>query len=579
MRVQKKRAASGDFFDKSANMLQNIGCPVKEVCMLKRNIFLLLLVCLSLRLTPAGIEMKCSPVEIAAYQGEKIILDFEVKNDMVTSVRPEHGYFLSYHIYTGKGQLVSFDNRRFVIPRVLRRNKTTKFTCPLYFENKKEGEYIIEFDIVKEGEFWGSQKKWQTCKIRLHLKSLFSREFKSKHLKTFFNTGIPEMDKEQYLLRIIFQNNEIIKDNKIFGFSPGSTYPAVWIRDTATFISYGKLHYPLTVFEGILELFFKYQGKDGEIVDWIDVSGESDKNTVETDQESSLVIAAYEIAVENPDWLHKHIGGSAVYRRLEMALDWVWNNRRSAAHNLIFSGFTADWGDVEKSYPDKRARKLSDRSTPVFSIYTQAKYIQAVGKLIKIFKNLSEQEKIRRWQHRLNIIKQQTQKVLYLKEKGYFITHIVPAKEKERYFELEKEMLAVGGNAEAIIAGLMSTDEIKKFIGVLEKKRAEYKLRTVSFTLIPPYPEGFFPHHLLTHPWNYQNGGEWDWIGGRVVQGLFMRGFKKEAEKYLLEIVKKNLANFNIFEWEDRKGTGRGALFYTGAAGVIGEALITGFSK
>lgn len=544
--------------------------------MIKRYIFLLLIL-FTFRLTGADIEMKCGPMEVTAFQGEKVVVTFEVKNNTPTSFRPEHGYFLSYHVYSKKGQLVSFDNRRFVIPRVLRRKKTTEFKCPLYFEIKQAGDYKIEFDVVKEGVFWGSQKKWQTCKIKLHLKPLFSAEYKKKYLKSFVNTGTAEIDKEQYLLRTILKNNEIYKDNKIFGFSPGSTYPAVWIRDTATFISYAKHHYPLPVFEGILELFLKNQGKDGDIVDWIDVSGKTDKNTVETDQESSLVIAAFEIAKENPAWLLKPIAGIKVYRRLEMALDWVWQNKRSPKHDLVFSGFTADWGDVENSYPDKRARKLSDRSTPVFSIYTQAKYIQAMAKLIKVSKNLKGPEKLLQWQKRLNTVKQQAKKLLYLKDKGYFIAHIVPSKEKERYFEMEKEMLAVGGNAEAIIAGLMSREEIKKFIDVLEMKRSEYKLRTVSFTLIPPYPEGFFPHHLLTHPWNYQNGGEWDWIGGRVVQALFMKGFKNEARTYLLEIVKKNLANFGIFEWEDRMGTGRGALFYTGAAGVIGEAILLGY--
>ncbi len=501
-------------------------------------------------------------------------LDCHVKNNLPTSLRPGKGYFISYHIYRDK-ELVSFDNRRFVIPRVLRRNKTTKFNLPLYFEYPEAGKYTIEFDIVKEGEFWGAAKKWRTCKVSLHLKSLFSKEFKNKYLEFFYKTGRPEFDKEQYLLRMTLKNNEIFKDDKIFGFSPGSTYPAVWIRDTATFISYAKHHYPLRLFEDILELFLKTQAADGEIVDWVDAAGETGKNTVETDQESSLVLAAVEIARQNRGWLSKSIKGLAppIYKRLEMALDWVWNNKRSREYNLIFSGFTADWGDVENTYPDKRARRLSDRSTLVFSIYTQAKYIQAVEKLIEIFELLNNPAKTRKWQKRLQTIKLQAKKILYLKDKGYFITHIVPSKERDRYFEMEKEMLPVGGNAEAMTAGLMNRKEIEKFLAVLEKKRAEYNLRTVSFTLLPPYPEGFFPHHLLSHPWNYQNGGEWDWIGARVVKGLLMNGFNKEAEKYLLEIVKKNLENFAIFEWEDRRGTGRGALFYTGAAGIIGAAI------
>ena len=89
-----------------------------------------------------------------------------------------------------------------------------------------------------------------------------------------------------------------------------------------------------------------------------------------------------------------------------------------------------------------------------------------------------------------------------------------------------------------------------------------------------PIPEGFFPHPLLRSPWSYQNGGEWDWIGGRLVAALYQTGFRAEAEKYLQEIVAKNLAEMNIFEWSDKGGNGQGASFYAGAAGVLGEAIL-----
>ena len=120
---------------------------------------------------------------------------------------------------------------------------------------------------------------------------------------------------------------------------------------------------------------------------------------------------------------------------------------------------------------------------------------------------------------------------------------------------------------------------IRRFLDTLEKKRKELKLNSISFTLLPPYPEGFFPHHLLSRPWSYQNGGQWDWIGARVVKGLFLNGFGKEAEKYLLEIVEKNISRFSINEWEDRSGNPQGADFYVGAAGVIGEAIFIGYQK
>lgn len=553
--------------------------------MMNRNLFTLIFIFLCLSCIPklpaAEVEIYCSPAKISVFQGEKVVLTVEIKNNSLESFRPETNFFLSYHLYDEKGKIVSNDNRRFKIPRVLRRKKITKFQSTIFFEYKKSGNYTVEFDIVKEGEFWGSMRKWKTAKIKLHLKSLFSKEFRNKYLSFFCDTGLPLLNKEQYLLRMTLKNCEIRKDNKIFGFAPGSDYPAVWIRDAATFISYAKNYYPIGTLARSVELFLENQGDDGEIVDSVDVSGKTDKNTVETDQESSLILAAYEIAKANPHWSYKTIKGKKIFDRMEMALEWVWKNRRNKKWDLIYSGFTADWGDVENTFPDKRAKKLSERSTLVFSIYTQAKYIQAIEHFIEITKNHKSDEntrkKIQKWSLRVKNLKSITQRHLYLKDKGYFITHIVPS--TDQYFEMEKEMLAVGGNAEAIIAGLMNQDQIKKFLQVLEQRRKKYNLRTVSFTLLPPYPEGFFQHHLLTHPWNYQNGGEWDWIGGRVLKALFEKRFSKEGEKYLLEIVRKNLVNFCIFEWEDRKGTGQGAYFYAGAAGVIGEAIIKRYCK
>lgn len=529
---------------------------------------------------PAEVEINCSPAKISAYQGEKVMVTVEVINHSPTSYRNEAGLFFSYHLYGAKEKSISYDNRRFKIPKILRRKKTTTFQVPIFFEYKESGDYVVEFDIVKEGEFWGSSKKWKTSKSTLHLKPLFSDEFKQKYLPRMCKTGHRLLDHEQYLLRLTLKNSEVLKDNKLFGFSAGSDYPAVWIRDTATFISYAANYYPMEPLAASVELFFRHQGDTGEIVDWVNVSGQTGKNTVETDQESSLVLAAYEIASVDLEWLGKAVGGKKILHRLDMALEWVWENRRDKKWNLITSGFTADWGDVENTYPDERALTLSDRSTLVFSIYTQAKYIQAINRFLKISKSIypfKDKKRVRAWEERLEVLKSNTKKHLYLSDRGYFIVHRVPS--TDRYFKMEREMLAVGGNAEAIQAGLMDKAQIRRFLGVLEKRRGEYKLRTVSFTLIPPYPEGFFPHHLLARPWNYQNGGEWDWIGGRVVKALFMNGFAKEAETYLFEIVKKNLANFCIFEWEDRGGTGRGAYFYSGAAGVIGDAIEKGYCR
>ncbi len=81
-------------------------------------------------------------------------------------------------------------------------------------------------------------------------------------------------------------------------------------------------------------------------------------------------------------WLAGEVAGVSRLRRLDMALEWLWRNRLDAKRGLIWSGFTADWGDVESSYADQRAIKLSDRSQRTYSIYTQALFIQAAQKLV-----------------------------------------------------------------------------------------------------------------------------------------------------------------------------------------------------
>lgn len=541
--------------------------------------FLIVLIALAVFPLPAApVEIHCSPHHINVFQGEKVPLHLTVKNNLPVDIQSEHRYFLSYHIYDRDGEPIQFHNRRYIIPVVLKKKSTTRFVLPVYFEYPRSGDYIVEVDIVKEGEFWGADKKWKTDRIYLGLKKLVSREFKNRYLTTFYLTRNSTINRIQYLLRMILKNNEIVHNNKIIGFSPGSNYPQIWIRDTATFINLARYHYPRAPLERSLELFLVHQRPNGEIPDWVDVDGRTDKNTVSTDQESSLVIAAFELATENPRWLSRSVGGIPVHRRLEKALEWVWKYRRDPNLNLISSGLTADWGDVENSYPDQRATKLSPLSQKVFSIYTQSKYIQAMERMVRIHRYLNKNQKARKWKQRLETVSTQTKKRLYLKNRGYFLIHYCP--QPHRYVDFERQILAVGGNAEAMLAGLMDRDQIRQFIQVLEKRREKHRLPNVSFCLIPPYPAGFFPHPAMKNPWVYQNGGQWDWIGGRLVKALFLNSFREKALQYLLEIIKKNLKNFTIFEWEDKNGYSPwGAKFYTGAAGVIGDAILNGYLR
>ena len=521
----------------------------------------------------AEVEVTCAPQRLAALQGEKVMLDFTVRNRSAFRLEQPGNFFLSYHVRDLAGHMLRFDNRRFPLPVPVRPGATARFALPAYF-SLDPGSYRLEWDVVREGAFWGRDRGWGTAPLELRLLPLVSPGYQKSWLPTRYEGGPGLLDREQYLLRQVLRNNEIRLNGKFFGFAAGTTYPQVWIRDTATMMAYARFFYPLSDLQGIVDRFFAAQTPAGEVQDWVDSVGRCDKNTVESDQESSLVLAAWQLALGDPAWLTYSVAGISRLRRLDMALEWLWRNRLDAKRGLIWSGFTADWGDVERSYADQRSIKLSDRSQRTYSTYSQALFIQAAEKLARMAERLGDKSKAGKWRQRGKAVAAECRRQLYLADKGYFIVHRV--ENKDAVLRWERNILAVGGNAEAMRAGLMSKAEIARFLGVLEAKRKQLGLRSVSFTLMPPFPENFFPHPLLRIPWSYQNGGEWDWIGGRLVTALYQAGFRREAEKYLLEITAKNLAEMNIFEWSDKTGNGQGALFYAGAAGVIGEAILFG---
>jgi len=504
------------------------------------------------------------------FQGEKLVLKLLVKNFSKESISSKNGYFFSYHLKREDGSIIKNENRRFEIKAQIKSGDIKTIEIPIYIDYKEPGKYRIKFDIVKEGFFWLSSKSWKLPELELNLKSLYNETFKNRFLNSYFIHNNELINKEQYLLRLILKNNEAYKNKRIYGFSPGTDYKQFWIRDIATYFYYAKLFYPLKTLKNNIVKFLELQKDTGEICDWFDFEGNTDKNTVETDQESSLIIAAFELFKSDPIWIKSLINNRTIISKLESALDFVWKFKRNKKYDLIESGLTADWGDVENTYPDQRATKLSKNSTMVFSIYTQSKYIQACEKIIEMFKYINKPNKVKKWLNRKKILMTNSRKYLFNQKKGYFLIHYYPT--KKNYYDIESNIFALGGNSEAILSGLMKRDEIKRLISFVKFKIERLKLKSISYSLLPPYPSGFFKHPLMKE-WMYQNGGAWDWIGLRYIKALFKYGFYNDANFYTLSLIKKHLSNFNIFEWEDRNGVGRGADFYTGAAGIMGEIL------
>jgi len=133
------------------------------------------------------------------------------------------------------------------------------------------------------------------------------------------------------------------------------------------------------------------------------------------------------------------------------------------------------------------------------------------------------------------------------------------------------------GNAMAILSGIADAEKSRQIIEQALERQKSFGVSTISGTLLPPYPKNFFKHPLLDDPFEYQNGGQWDWFGGRLISALFEQGFSRTAKEKLMEILQKNLANRGFFEWDNREGIGLGSDYYAGSAGSLGKAVFEGY--
>jgi hypothetical protein len=75
------------------------------------------------------------------------------------------------------------------------------------------------------------------------------------------------------------------------------------------------------------------------------------------------------------------------------------------------------------------------------------------------------------------------------------------------------------------------------------------------------------------YPYGYQNGGDWTWFGGRMIQQLVRYGMTAEAYEHLTPMIKRVKDNNGFFEWYtvDNKPEGSGT--FRGEAGVLYKAI------
>ena len=392
-------------------------------------------------------------------------------------------------------------------------------------------------------------------------------------------------------------------------FNAGGSYADVWARDTATFIAIAAEVNPPAVCEKVLLGFFRWQNMDGELPGGYSPSKPTTpshgtapfpaclggtpvcKNNAETDQESSVVQATrryYDSVgpVIGLPFLKTVVDGVSVLGRLELALDWLILKRLDASTGLLWGATTLDWGDVQPQKNVADIRLLGPNSHLAIDVYDNAMFVGAIADFLHLC-NATKFVPERNWSaigastaaaartHLWNTTAQKFIPHLYFKEgalpangAGYKAGSPFPAD-----FD-EGPLYYHGGTAQAALAGLMSKEELSAALATMNANVAKAGGKmTVGLTIYPPYQND------PTMPaWTYQNGGDWAWFGGRVVQALVKNSLLGEARATIAPMATRVLAHSTpgaagFYEWWGKDGSPQGSNNFHGSAGVLGAAI------
>jgi glycogen debranching enzyme len=374
---------------------------------------------------------------------------------------------------------------------------------------------------------------------------------------------------------------EIIKT----GFNAGDGYGEVWIRDYNTFIELSSKVFKAEVLKENLLVFFRMQGDNGNIIDGFipkdKISGDgynyiySDlepryaghKNTVETDQESSLIQAVYKYVKVTGDVtiLNEMVGDKTVAKRLEWAMDFLLNHRFNEKYGLLWGATTADWGDVQPEHD--WGVFITDDTHYALDIYDNAMFVIALNNLMELIPASKQ-----KWQAIRNRIANNTREYLWDETNKKFIPHVYLNGSPFPEDFNENEIYFHGGTAVAIEAGLLSIEEIKISVEKMVDNVKASGAGSIGLTMYPPYSQGFYKNKAM-YPFGYQNGGDWTWFGGRMIQQLVKYGLIQEAYELLLPMTERVVRNDGFYEWYtiDNKPNGSGT--FRGSAGVLFKAI------
>lgn len=370
------------------------------------------------------------------------------------------------------------------------------------------------------------------------------------------------------------------------GFYAGSGYQMVWSPDLNTFIELSCEEYDVQIIRENLLMFFHFQQENGELLDgyvpkeaftWNDPNTYESvtapghigfKNTVETDQETSLIqaISKYISKTKDRSILEEKIDGKTVYERLVIAIDYLLKERYSENYGLITGATTFDWGDVQVE--GGAVVDVDELTHWSIDIYDNAMFAIALENMIEFALDPTDQQ---RWTALHKKTKANSKKHLWDTNKNKFIPHIFI---KDSPFPKEFDENSIhyhDGTAIAIKANILNREEIAAVLKHMENNVKLSGTPSIGLTVYPPYPSEVLGKNVSA-PYEYQNDGDWTWFGGRMIQQLMANDFVEEAYVLSKPMFERVLKNDGFYEWYKIDGTPAGSADFKGSAGVLAKS-------
>jgi hypothetical protein len=416
---------------------------------------------------------------------------------------------------------------------------------------------------------------------------------------TWILPGLPYLsDTAGYISHNLSQGEAVfaLEDETIHGFRPGKDYLEMYVRDIAWGMETTQYYYPDEYLRQPLEAFLRRQYTEetvsadgdfevlagaGAIGGIITPEGYVDKQTITSDEETSLIHAAYLYysMAGNVAWLQSTVADLPIIQRLNLAADWLISHRFDADLGLFWRGHTVDWGDVKFEESTNYTDYDPEQDHRTASIYDQALAYMALSELADMNAAVGDVARGGEWRDKAEALKEQTNARLWQANKGFYLTHlhITPL---EHNFD-ESAMVSIS-NALAIYAGLADFDQSQAILDNLERVRVEAGANKPGLSIYPYYPNQWpdlFFDYLGMGYGNYQNGGVWDWWGGVQIQTELVKGFASQGTEHLLQVANDwHQHPGNIIEWQSTTDPERqqGSGYYSAAAGTVGHAIIEG---